>query len=56
MKRSRPRSLGVRPLRKRPPQPRIPDPVTVLDLVRYAVTRFTAEKLVFAHGTTDPVA
>jgi ribosomal protein L3 glutamine methyltransferase len=35
------------------------DPVelaTVLDLVRYAVTRFNAAKLVFAHGTTDPVA
>jgi ribosomal protein L3 glutamine methyltransferase len=30
--------------------------VTVLDLVRYAVTRFTAAKLTFAHGTTDPVA
>jgi ribosomal protein L3 glutamine methyltransferase len=30
--------------------------VTVLDLVRYAVTRFAEAKLVFAHGTTDPVA
>jgi ribosomal protein L3 glutamine methyltransferase len=29
--------------------------VTVLDLVRYAVTRFNEAKLVFAHGTTDPV-
>jgi ribosomal protein L3 glutamine methyltransferase len=59
MKRSRPRSLGVRPLRKRPSKHPVPDPaelVTVLDLVRYAVTRFTAEKLVFAHGTSDPVA
>jgi ribosomal protein L3 glutamine methyltransferase len=28
----------------------------VLDLVRYAVTRFAEAKLVFAHGTTDPVA
>jgi ribosomal protein L3 glutamine methyltransferase len=45
--------------RRRPPKPRAPDPVelvTVLDLVRHAVTRFTAAKLVFAHGTTDPVA
>jgi ribosomal protein L3 glutamine methyltransferase len=29
---------------------------TPLDFVRYAVSRFTAAKLVFAHGTTDPVA
>jgi ribosomal protein L3 glutamine methyltransferase len=29
---------------------------TVLDLVRYAVTRFGEAQLVFAHGTTDPVA
>jgi ribosomal protein L3 glutamine methyltransferase len=29
---------------------------TLLDFVRYAVTRFIEEKLVFAHGTTDPVA
>ena len=31
-------------------------PVTVADLVRHAVRRFRANKLVFAHGTTDPVA
>jgi ribosomal protein L3 glutamine methyltransferase len=30
--------------------------VTVLDFVRYAVTRFGEARLVFAHGTTDPVA
>lgn len=30
--------------------------VTVLDLVRYAVSRFAEAELVFAHGTTDPVA
>jgi ribosomal protein L3 glutamine methyltransferase len=29
---------------------------TLLDFVRYAVSRFTAAKLAFAHGTTDPVA
>jgi ribosomal protein L3 glutamine methyltransferase len=29
---------------------------TLLDLVRYAVSRFIEAKLVFAHGTTDPVA
>jgi ribosomal protein L3 glutamine methyltransferase len=30
--------------------------LTVLDFVRYAVSRFTEAKLVFAHGTTDPIA
>src|ERR1700738_742294 len=30
--------------------------VTLLDFVRYAVSRFVGAKLVFAHGTTDPVA
>jgi ribosomal protein L3 glutamine methyltransferase len=30
--------------------------VTLLDFVRYAVSRFTEAELVFAHGTTDPVA
>src|SRR3954470_16842880 len=29
---------------------------TLLDFVRYAVSRFVAAKLAFAHGTTDPVA
>jgi ribosomal protein L3 glutamine methyltransferase len=29
---------------------------TILDYVRYAVTQFAAAGLVFAHGTTDPVA
>jgi ribosomal protein L3 glutamine methyltransferase len=30
--------------------------LTLLDFARYAVSRFTAAQLVFAHGTTDPVA
>jgi ribosomal protein L3 glutamine methyltransferase len=30
--------------------------VTLFDFLRYAVSRFNAAKLVFAHGTTDPVA
>ena len=30
--------------------------MTLLDFVRYAVSRFVEAKLVFAHGTTDPVA
>jgi len=29
---------------------------TLFDFARYAVSRFTEAKLVFAHGTTDPVA
>jgi ribosomal protein L3 glutamine methyltransferase len=30
--------------------------LTLLDFVRYAVSRFTEAKLTLAHGTTDPVA
>jgi ribosomal protein L3 glutamine methyltransferase len=30
--------------------------LTLLDYVRYAVSRFVEAKLVFGHGTTDPVA
>jgi len=30
--------------------------ITLLDFVRYAVSRFVEARLVFAHGTTDPVA
>jgi ribosomal protein L3 glutamine methyltransferase len=30
--------------------------LTLLDFVRYAVTRFVEARLVFAHGTTDPMA
>src|SRR5436190_3341710 len=30
--------------------------LTLLDFVRHAVSRFNAADLVFAHGTTDPVA
>ncbi len=30
--------------------------VTLLDFMRYAVSRFNEAKLAFAHGTTDPVA
>jgi ribosomal protein L3 glutamine methyltransferase len=29
---------------------------TLLDFIRYAVSRFVEAKLVFAHGTTDPLA
>src|SRR3569833_1644720 len=30
--------------------------LTLLDYLRYAVSRFNEAELVFAHGTTDPVA
>ncbi len=32
------------------------DLVSLLDFVRYAVSRFKAAEVVFAHGTTDPIA
>ena len=44
---------------RRTPTLRIPRPnelTTILDHVRYAVTQFRAAQLVFAHGTTDPLA
>ena len=43
---------------KRPPQSRSSKrpPATVADLVGLALSRFRAAKLVFAHGTSDPVA
>jgi ribosomal protein L3 glutamine methyltransferase len=45
-------------VRRRPPRPRRPrrELATIIDLVRYAVSRMRAAKVVFAHGTTDPVA
>ena len=38
--------------------PKVPagELLTLLDFVRYAVSRFIEAKLVFAHGTPDPVA
>jgi len=39
-----------------PPKLAAGELLTLLDFVRYAVSRFTEAKLVFAHGTTDPVA
>jgi ribosomal protein L3 glutamine methyltransferase len=49
------------PARRRPAAAKSPKAAagelrTVLDFVRYAASRFVAAKLVFAHGTTDPVA
>src|SRR5437660_11843759 len=38
------------------PKARPGELLTLFDFVRYAVSRFVEAKLVFAHGTTDPVA
>jgi ribosomal protein L3 glutamine methyltransferase len=43
------------------PAPKLPkvsagELLTLLDFVRYAVSRFVEAELVFAHGTTDPLA
>ncbi len=47
--RTRPRCIEIQ-------KPRAGELRTLLDFVRYAVSRFVEAKLVFAHGTTDPVA
>jgi ribosomal protein L3 glutamine methyltransferase len=40
----------------KPPKVAPGELLTLFDFVRYAVSRFTEAKLVFAHGTTDPIA
>jgi ribosomal protein L3 glutamine methyltransferase len=40
----------------KPPKVASGELLTLLDFVRYAVSRFNEAKLAFAHGTTDPVA
>src|SRR3569832_2804807 len=40
----------------KPPKVSAGELLTLLDFVRYAVSRFNEAKLTFAHGTTDPVA
>jgi ribosomal protein L3 glutamine methyltransferase len=50
---------GKAPAKRRPAtakSPKVGELFTLLDFVRYAVSRFIETKLVFAHGTTDPVA
>src|SRR5438477_1874763 len=49
------------PVKRTPAAPKFPkvgtsELLTLLDFVRYAASRFVEAKLVFAHGTTDPVA
>ena len=38
------------------PKVRAGELLTLLDFVRFAVSRFVEAELVFAHGTTDPLA
>src|SRR3569623_1338040 len=42
--------------RKAAPAAKPGELLTLLDFLRYAVSRFNEAELVFAHGTTDPVA
>ncbi|MCC8939950.1 50S ribosomal protein L3 N(5)-glutamine methyltransferase [Bradyrhizobium sp. Arg68] len=44
------------PAAPKPPKIGAGELLTLFDFLRYAVSRFNAAKLVFAHGTTDPVA
>ncbi len=56
------RSVGAKKASKKPLRAAKPvraapgELLTLLDLVRYAVSRFSEAQIVFAHGTTDPVA
>jgi ribosomal protein L3 glutamine methyltransferase len=45
------RAAAAKPLKVRPGEL-----LTLLDFIRHAVSRFVEAELVFAHGTTDPVA
>ncbi len=54
---SKARTTRALPRPRRPPRLARPrELASILDHVRYAVTQFTAAGLVFAHGTSDPVA
>jgi ribosomal protein L3 glutamine methyltransferase len=49
--------MSRRPAARRTTRARSPrELATIIDLVRFAVSRLRAAKVVFAHGTTDPVA
>ena len=57
MARARQKGRKARPRRSQTAESRAPaNLLTLLDFVRYAVSRFVEAELVFAHGTTDPVA
>src|SRR5437764_7770000 len=52
----RARAPGKRRAAAKSPRVKPGELLTLLDFVRYGVSRFVEAKLVFAHGTTDPVA
>jgi ribosomal protein L3 glutamine methyltransferase len=54
-RRAKPAAKG-RPAVSKSPRLAAAELRTLLDFVRYAVSRFVQAELVFAHGTTDPVA
>jgi ribosomal protein L3 glutamine methyltransferase len=53
-----PKRVKAAPRRSAAKFPKVPSGqlLTLLDFVRFAVSKFLQAKLVFAHGTTDPVA
>ena len=53
---SAPKRAVAKPATSRPARVGPAELMTLLDYVRFAVSRFNAAGLVFAHGTTDPVA
>ncbi len=50
------KSVNATQVRAKFPKVQLGDLLTLLDFVRYAVSRFGEAELVFAHGTTDPIA
>jgi len=56
MARSAGKAIKRAPKAATPRKPARGELLTLLDFVRYAVSRFIEAELVFAHGTTDPVA
>ncbi|MGX7742420.1 50S ribosomal protein L3 N(5)-glutamine methyltransferase [Rhodopseudomonas parapalustris] len=50
------RSVVAKAAAAKPPKVAPGELVTLLDFVRYAVSRFAEAGVVFAHGTTDPIA
>lgn len=50
------RSVAAKAAAAKPPKVAPGELVTLLDFVRYAVSRFAEAGVVFAHGTTDPIA
>lgn len=56
MARKTKKTARLAPRRKAAPLAKSGELLTLLDFLRYAVSRFNEAELVFAHGTADPVA